>query len=349
MLQSRWGRRLKCTAAILSFGEEILRKIACKPIGFLGLAILLLACVLAASPTTSHHSSIGTGSRGATFYPMIEALCRYINQSTLDFTCEAVATPGSAYNLSGIEDGRFDLALSQASLQYLASQGMPPFTRKYEHVRTVAPLHQEVFILAVLPGAGISRLADIKGKRINIGNVGSGSRLITERLFDFLQWNLSEFEVYSSKSADLPELLCNKKIDAAIYSTGHPNAIYAQLLGQCGVALVNLWDEDIARFVEANGEYGAAVIPGGTYLQVPGEKQGFGVQVLLSAHRDLPAAHVAQIVQTLVERKKVLAESAPIYKTVDAATPIQQQVAPYHEGTRFYFQHHPRSAPEYNH
>jgi TRAP transporter TAXI family solute receptor len=333
----------------LSFGEDILRKLAYKSIGFLGLAILLVPSVLAASSPTSNHYSIGTGSRGATFYPMIEALCRHINQSTLDFSCEAVATPGSAYNLRGIEGGIFDLALSQANLQYLASQGMPPFTKKHEHVRTVAPLHQEVFILAVLPGAGISRLADIKGKRINIGNVGSGSRLITERLFDFLQWNLSEFEVHSNKSADLPELLCNKKIDAAIYSTGHPNAIYAQLLGQCGVTLVNLWDEDIARFVEANGEYGAAVIPGGTYLQVPGEKQGFGVQVLLSAHRDLPAAHVAQIVQTLVERKKVLAESAPIYKTVDAATPIQQQVAPYHEGTRFYFQHHPRSLTEYNH
>ena len=133
-----------------------MRKIAYRFISFLGLAILLLPSVLAVSSPTSDHYSIGTGSRGATFYPMMEALCRYINQSALDFTCEAIATPGSAYNLRGIEDGRLDLALSQANLQYLASQGMPPFTRRYEHLRTVAPLHQEVFILAVLPESGIT-------------------------------------------------------------------------------------------------------------------------------------------------------------------------------------------------
>ena len=311
----------------------------------IGLITLLLPSMLSVSSPPSVHYTIGTGSRGATFYPMMEALCLDISHSTLDFTCEAVATAGSEYNLRAVEDGRLDLALSQANLQYLASQGMPPFVSKYEHIRTVAPLHQEVFILAVLADSMISGLADLKGKRINIGNVGSGSRLITERLFAFLEWDLSEFEIHGSKSADLPELLCNRRIDAAIYSTGHPNEIYKKLLEQCGVTLVNLWDKDIVRFVEANQEFSPAVIPGNTYLQVPGKKYGFGVQVLLSAHRDLPAAHVAQIVQILVEQREVLAESASIYKTVDAATYIQQQVAPYHEGTRLYFQHHPRTAP----
>lgn len=326
-----------------------MKSVAYRFISFPALTILLLYSVLAVSSPAADHYSIGTGSRGATFYPMMEALCRYINNSPLEFTCEAVATPGSAYNLHGIEDGRFDLALSQANLQYVASQGKPPFTRKYEHLRTVAPLHQEVFILAVLPESGISRLVDLKGKRVNIGNVGSGSRLITERLFNFLQWDLSEFVIHGSKSAGLPKLLCNKKIDAAIYSTGHPNAIYTQLLAQCGVTLVNLWNQDIARFVEANWEYAAAVIPGNTYTQVPEDKHGFGVQVLLTAHRDLSADHVFQIVQTLVARKATLAEAASIYKSVDAASPVQHQVAPYHDGAVLYFQHHPRSTTEKKH
>ena len=323
-------------------GIPMTNSVTIKLARIIGFITLLFPSMLAVSSPPSDHYSIGTGSRGATFHPMMEALCLYISNSALNFTCEAVATTGSEYNLRALEEGRLDLALSQANLQYLASQGMPPFVSKYEHIRTVAPLHQEVFILAVLPDSMISGLADLKGKRINIGNVGSGSRLITERLFAFLEWDLSEFEVHGSKSADLPELLCNRKIDAAIYSTGHPNAIYRQLLERCGVTLVNLWDKNIARFVEANPEYSPAVIPNNTYLQVPVKKYGFGVQVLLSAHRDLPAVHVAQIVRILVEQRGVLAESASIYNTVHAAATIQQQVAPDHEGTRLYFQHHPR-------
>jgi TRAP transporter TAXI family solute receptor len=250
---------------------------------------------------------------------MMEALCRLINRSDLDFTCEAVVTSGSAYNLQAVEDGTLDLGLSQANLQYLASQGEPPFTRKHTNIRTVAPLHQEIFVLAILPGSGISRLTELGGKRVNIGNVGSGSRLITERLFHFLGWDLSEFDIHSKKSADLPELMCNGKIDAAIYSTGHPNAIYTQLLDQCEVQLVDLWDADIARFVAASGEYLPAVIPGNTYPVVPDDIHGFGIQVLLSAHRDIPADHVARIVQTLVEQKDSLANMAIIYKIVDVA------------------------------
>jgi uncharacterized protein len=303
------------------------------------LAPSLLSCTLAFSSPHPDHYYIGTGSRGATFYPMMETLCRYINRSDLDFTCEAVATAGSAYNLGGIEDGALDLGLSQGNLQYRASRGMPPFRQKHQHIRTVAPLHQEIFILAVLPEAGISRLPDLRGKRVNIGNIGSGSRLITERLFNFLEWDLSELEIHGNKSADLPELMCNGRIDAAIYSTGHPNAIYTQLLEQCGVSLVNLWDEDIARFVETAEGYEPAVIPGNTYPSVAGDIRGFGIRVLLSARRDLPSDHVTRIVQILVEQRSVLQQRAAIYKTIDAAASPGLQAAPYHEGARAYLEH----------
>ena len=186
---------------------------------------------------------------------------------------------------------------------------------------------------------------DLKGRRINIGNVGSGSRLITERLFQFMSWELSEFEIHSSKSADLPGLLCDREIDAAIYSTGHPNAIYRQLLDQCGVGLLDFWNKDIARFVAAHQEYVPAVIPGNTYPEVPEDKRGFGVQVLLSAHRDLPAAHVAQIIEILVGSRKALEDLAPIYRTINAATPIRQQAAPGHAGVRLYFQQQTLESP----
>lgn len=294
--------------------------------------LLLAASAAAATSPASHHYVIGTGSRGATFYPMMEALCHHINRTNLGFTCEAVATPGSEYNLRGIESGELDLGLSQANLQYLAFRGQPPFDSRQQHIRTVAALHQEVFTLVALTDSGISHLDDLKGRRVNIGNPGSGSRLITERMLQFLGWDLDDFVVYDHKSSQLPELFCHREIDAAIYSTGHPNAIYRQLMTECDVALLDLWDSDIAAFVESSEEFGPAVIPGDTYPGVTTDKHGFGVQVVLSAHQALPEVHVDRIVQVLVEQRRELARRAIIYNTVDAQNSISQPVAPYHPG-----------------
>ena len=329
---NHWRIRLRPVGVLMEIS------VATRVVKIIGLTAMLIPAILTAAPAPLNHYFIGTGSPGATFYPMIDALCRQISHSALGFTCEAVATPGSEYNLRGLEEGKLDLAMSQANLQYLASQGMPPFSKAHEHIRTVAPLHQEIFILAVRGDSGISQLSDLKGRRINIGNAGSGSRLITEYLFEFLGWELSQFEIHGSKSADLPELFCGGKIDAAIYSTGHPNSIYRQLIEQCGVSLVDFWSEDVARFVALNREYRPAEISRNTYAGIAEAKHGFGVQVLLSAQSKLPPEHIAGIMRTLDKHRDALAEMAPIFRTVNVAATTGQQVAPYHNGAQLYLQ-----------
>ncbi len=301
-------------------------------------AMLICGIFLQACEQRSAHYTIGTGSQGATFYPLARALCTIINQKKLDFTCEAVSTPGSFYNLNAIENGEHDLALSQFNLQYQAYRGLNPFHSMHKRVATVVPLHQEIFILAVHPSSEIKQIADLKGKRVNIGNVGSGSRVIIEQLFKFKGWKLSDFEIHGKKSSELPQLLCDGKIDAAIYSTGHPNAIYKNMIQQCGVELVDLWDEKIAQFVAENWQFNAASIPANSYQTITEDKLGFGVQVVLSANNEIPAEHIYQIIQTIVEDQKKLAKQAPIFRTINVHNFPLEHVAPYHKGAKQYYQ-----------
>ena len=93
--------------------------------------ILLLAIIIQSCAMKTAHYTIGTGSKGATFYPLARALCTQINQKSYDFTCEAVSTAGSFYNLNAIENGEHDLALSQLHLQYQSYNGTEPFKRKH--------------------------------------------------------------------------------------------------------------------------------------------------------------------------------------------------------------------------
>lgn len=304
------------------------------------LAVLLLARadLLAAQPPP--HYTVASGSKGATFYPVARALCQQIARMELDFTCEAVPTPGSRYNLEALDNGTHDLALSQQHLQYLAWRGLSPFDRSYSMLRTVAPLYREVFVLAATPESGIKGLEDLPGKRLNIGNSGSGTRLVIEELFDYLGWKLSDFEIYSRKSGDLPDLLCNRQIDAAIYSTGHPNAIYRHLVEECGVRLIDLWNDQIATFVTGAWAYAPATIPRDTYRSQEKDIAGFGMQIILSGHRDLPPAHVEQLLRVLTTERGSLEEEAPIFRMVDAMKYPMLRVAPYHEGARLFRRSH---------
>ncbi len=286
------------------------------------------------------HYTIGTGSQGATFYPLARALCTVLNQKGLDFTCEAVSTAGSVYNLTALDNGEHDFALSQFNLQYQAYQGLAPFQRAHNHLATVAALHREVFILAVNPASGIEQLADLPGKRVNIGNIGSGSRIIIEQLFRFKGWRLTEFTIFEKKSSELPKLFCDGNIDAAIYSTGHPNAIYQDMIGRCGVKLIDLWDQQIANFVAVNWQFSEARIPANTYRGIAEDKPGFGVRVVLSARNEIPAKHIYQMVQTIVEEQTKLENLAPVYQTIPGHDPSLRNVAPWHNGARQYFADH---------
>ena len=306
-----------------------------------GLVPALSAVLMFSMPPPANdapHYNIGTGSEGAVFYPLMKALCARIGQKNYDFTCEAVSTPGSLYNLNAIGNGEFALGLSQLALQYQSYMGLDPFQSKNGRITTVAPLHQEVFILAVNPESNIKNFADARYKRINIGNKGSGSRVFIEQLIGYKGWELGDFEIYSEKSSELPRLLCNAEIDAAIYSTGHPNAIYAKMTRECGVELVDLWDEDIARFVGNNWQFAPATIKAHTYPSITSDKNGPGVQVVLSANNEIPRRHIYQIVQTLIEDREVLARHAPVFSSIDASRYPLENAAPYHRGAQAYYQ-----------
>ena len=302
--------------------------------------IFLWGVMLHADEKKVAHYSIGTGSQGATFYPLARALCTVLNQKKLDFTCEAVSTAGSVYNLTALENGEHELALSQFNLQYQAYRGLAPFQNVHKQLVTVAALHQEVFILAVNPASGIRRLVDLPGKRVNIGNIGSGSRVIIEQLFRFKDWRLADFEVFGEKSSELPRLLCDGDIDAAIYSTGHPNAIYRDMIGNCGVDLNDLWDQQIAKFVAVNWQFEEARIPANTYPGIAEDNLGFGVRVVLSARNEIPAKHIYRIVQTIVEERTKLKKLAPVYQSVLGYDQSLRKVAPWHKGARQYFAEH---------
>jgi len=290
------------------------------------ISIFTLLAALACHPASSEEPryTIATGSKGATFYPLAEALCAEVARMRMGFTCKAVSTPGSRFNLEALQRGDVDLAFSQAFLLAQAVQGNPPFSHRHDNIRSIAPLHLEVFTLATGPDSGVSQWDDLPGRRVSIGNPGSGSRVTIDQLLQSLGWPPTVFSAQGLRSADLPAALCGGKIDAAIYSTGHPNDIYRRMIDVCGVRLVDLWSDRVERFVDANWQYESVVIPADTYSNQTLAARGFGTRVVLSGSASLPDCHIAGLLRALREGRNRLVELVPAAGSIplQAATDV---------------------------
>ncbi len=298
--------------------------------------LLYLIAITLPYPATAGtpHYTIGTGSKGATFYPLAAAICAEVAGLDLGFTCEAVSTPGSRFNLNALRRGEQDFGLSQVYLQGMAARGGPPFATADDSIRSIALLHLELFTLAVGPSQDIQEFADLEGHRVSIGNTGSGSRDTIEQLLASLGWPSNAISIFGLKSSELPEALCSGKIDAAIYSTGHPNDLYRQMIEDCGVRLLDLWSPGIAAFVEQLWQYEPAVLPAGSYANQTEPVRGFGTRVILSGRAGIPECHVAGVVWAIRRGLDRLVIQAPAATNIELEDRFHPSSAPPHPGVQ---------------
>ena len=150
--------------------------------------------------------SIGTGGVTGVYYPTGGAICRLVNKGRKEHgvRCSVESTGGSVYNLNTIRQGELDFGVAQSDWQYHAYNGTSKFEDQgaYENLRAVFSVHPEPFTVVARADSGISSFADLEGKRVNIGNPGSGQRGTMEVVMGALGWDKSTFALASElKSA----------------------------------------------------------------------------------------------------------------------------------------------------
>jgi uncharacterized protein len=126
--------------------------------------------------------------------------------------------------------------------------------------------------------SGIKTFADLKGKRVNIGNPGSGQRGTMEVVMKALGWTMDDFRLASElKPAEQSAALCDNKIDAIIYTVGHPSGSIQEATTSCDSILVPVEGPAIDKLVAENAYYRHATIPGGMYRGTDTDTVTFGV------------------------------------------------------------------------
>lgn len=287
--------------------------------------------------------TIGTAGVTGVYFPAGGAICRLVNLKRKEhgIKCSVESTGGSIYNLNAIRQGELDLGVAQSDWQYHAYNGTGNFAAQgpFKKLRSVFSLHSEPFTIVARADAGINKFTDLKGKRVNIGNPGSGMRATMEVVMKAFGWKRSDFALVSElKAAEQGQALCDNKIDAIVYAAGHPNGAIQEVTSTCDTKMIDVVGKPIDKLVKDFPFYSYAVIPGNMYKGNDKPTRTFGVKATFVSSADVDDELIYQTVKAVFERFDDFKTLHPVFSTLDPVKMIfEGNTAPLHAGAKRYF------------
>ncbi|WP_321505946.1 TAXI family TRAP transporter solute-binding subunit [Breoghania sp.] len=287
--------------------------------------------------------SIGTGGVTGVYYPTGGAICRLVNKErkTHGIRCSAESTGGSVYNINTVRAGELEFGVAQSDWQYHAYHGTSKFADQgpFEKERAVFSVHAEPFTLIVRADSGIDSFQALKGHKVNVGNPGSGQRATVEVVMDAYGMKMDDFALAAElKGSEMAQALCDGKIDAMIYTIGHPAAAITEAATTCDVKLVSVAGETIDKLVADNPYYRVATIPGGTYKGTDEDVTTFGVGATFVSSADVSDDVVYTVVKAVFDNFEDFKKLHPAFANLKEKEMIKDGLsAPLHPGAIKYY------------
>ena len=286
--------------------------------------------------------SIGTGGVTGVYYPTGGAICRLVNKERKQhgIRCSAESTGGSIYNINTIRAGELEFGVAQSDWQYHAFHGTSKFADKgkFDKLRAVFSVHAEPVTVIARDDSGINNITDFKGKRINIGNPGSGTLGTYEVIEKAMGWSRDDLKLAAQmKSAETGQALCDGKIDGYFWLVGHPSALTQESLASCATHLVNAQSPEISKLIADNPYYRVATIPAGMYNNKEDIKT-FGVGATFVSSTDVPDKVVYTVVKAVFENFDAFRKLHPAFALLSEKEMISDGLsAPLHPGALKYY------------
>ena len=301
------------------------------------------AAALAAPVAAKEFVTVGTGGVTGVYYPTGGAICRLVNKGRKDhgIHCAVESTGGSVYNINTIRQGELDMGVAQSDWQFHAYRGTSKFESAgpFKDLRAVFSVHPEPFTVVARRDSGIRNFQDLKGKRVNIGNPGSGQRGTMEVVMEAMGWNRSTFKLASElKAAEQSKALCDNKIDAMVYTVGHPSGSIKEATTSCDSVLVNVTGPVINKLINDNDYYRSATIPGGMYRGSDRDTRTFGVGATFVTSAKVSDKVIYNVVKAVFENFEDFKKLHPAFANLDKRQMVKDGLsAPLHPGAARYY------------
>ncbi|MBE3670785.1 C4-dicarboxylate ABC transporter substrate-binding protein [Vibrio navarrensis] len=287
--------------------------------------------------------TIGTGSVTGVYYPTGGAICKLVNKGRKEHNirCSVESTGGSGYNVNTIRAGELDFGVVQSDSQYNGYNGLGEFSEfgPYKKLRAVFSLHTEPFNIIVRSDSGIEGLKDLAGKRVNIGNPGSGDRATMGVVMNAMGWTNDSFKLASElKGSERSQALCDNKIDAFIYMVGHPNGSIKEATTSCDAKLISATGPQIDKLVTDNPYYTYTTVPADMYRGTNTDVKSFGVAATLVTSADVSDAVAYNVAKAVFEDFDTFKRLHPAFANLKKEDMVKAGISiPLHPGAVKYY------------
>ncbi|MCA8882652.1 MAG: TAXI family TRAP transporter solute-binding subunit [Rhodobacteraceae bacterium] len=268
-------------------------------------AMLAASLALTGASAASEFITVGTGGVTGVYYPAGGAICRLVNRGRADhgIRCSVESTDGSVFNINALRAGDLDFAVVQSDVQAAAVAGAPPFADGPDgNLRAVFSLHAEPLHLLARVDSGIASVADLKGKKVNLGSPGSGTRVLADTMLAAAGLNPDDLaEAASVASQDQSHALCDGDVDASFWAAGLPSGATQEVTSTCAIVIVPLAGPAVDRLLSENPGYAAATIPGGMYAGNPDDVPSWGPKATFVTSADTSDVVVHAVVSAVFD------------------------------------------------
>ena len=287
--------------------------------------------------------TIGTGGVTGVYYPTGGAICRLVNKDRKEhgIRCSVESTGGSVYNTRTIREGELDFGVVQSDVQSAAIEGVRAFDgdEPSGDLRAVFSVHPEPLHVMVRADSGINSVSDMVGKSINIGNPGSGTRVLADTLMAANGIGPDDLGLAAElKSSEQSAALCDGKIDGAIWAAGLPNGSSMEATSTCDIKILDLTTSNTDKVLAENAAYAAANIPGGMYPGNADEVASWGPKATFVTDASTPDEVVYTLVKAIFENFDDFKKLHPAFGNLTEEQMIKDGLsAPLHPGAAQYY------------
>lgn len=314
------------------------------------LAALAIAVALAAVPPAVAQDGgpakpplvLAGGDVAGSYFAVGGAVCRMVSRERErhGLRCLVEPTAGSAANLAALRAGDVDLAVVQSRQQREAWLGENAFAPAgaFAGLRALASLHGEAVVLLAAKSAKITRLADLKSKKVNFGRPNSFQRLMAESVLAVAGVDTAGWEApLEMDLAQQTDGLCEGRLDAGFFSGLHPMPLVGRALAECDVEIVDLKELGAARRQEKRPFLAVHSLPASTY-GLDAELRTLSMKATLVTTERLPDDTAYQVVKALAEDFASFRAMHPVLDDLDRkALPGEALTAPLHPGAQRYY------------
>ena len=245
-------------------------------------------------------------------------------------------TGASVENINLLHQGKAEMALLMSDVLSQAVNGEGAFANKIDNVKQIAALYPNFVQIVTSKRSGIKTLADVRGKRVAVGDQNSGVEVNARTLLNGHGITYDDIRVDYLGYAEAADALKAGRIDVAFLTSGLPNSSLMELEQGFDLQLVSILPEDVARIAEDKSYFVSLEIPAGTY----GNEEPIPTAAIMNAlavRADMSKEDVYKLTKTFFENLSKLENSHQAVKDISLENAQKGLVAPLHPGAQQYY------------